>query len=131
MHEHKRAMMRGNFSRCSGFGDTMPTRVGQAIVTIREDYRSALIHPDDTQAQMSFALFKMMDSGQPFYSWDVLHNYFAEIYQPQGIGMIPWTVVRGFSDQFAHDEGVQAGIYSTAVEGCVLVDLEDDPQFYW
>lgn len=107
------------------------TKVGQAIVTVGEDYRSALIGTDDTQAQMSYALFKMMDSGRPFYSWDVLHSYFADTYQPQGIGMIPWTVVRGFSVDGAREEGRQAGIYSTAVEGCVLVDLEDDPAYYW
>jgi len=109
----------------------MPTRVGQAIVTIASDYRSSLIGSNDAESQMSFALFKMMDSGNPFYSWDLLHHYFAEIYQPQGIGMIPWTVVRGFNDQSAREEGIQAGIYSTAVQGCVLVDLEDDPAFYW
>jgi hypothetical protein len=109
----------------------MPTRVGQAIVTIDSDYRHALIEPDDTRSQMSFALFKMMDSGNPFYDWPTLHHYFAEIYVPQGIGMIPWTVVRGFDDQSAHEEGVQAGIYSTAVQGCVLVDLEDDPNHFW
>lgn len=109
----------------------MPTSVGQAIVTIDADYRHALIGADDAGAQLSFALFKMMDSGRPFYSWDVLHHYFADIYQPQGIGMIPWTVVRGFSNESAREEGRQAGIYSTAVQGCVLVDLEDDRQHYW
>ena len=109
----------------------MPTSVGQAIVTIDADYRHALIGADDARAQMSFALFKMMDSGRPFYSWDVLHHYFADIYQPQGIGMIPWTVVRGFSNDSAREEGRQAGIYSTAVQGCVLVDLEDDPRLFW
>lgn len=109
----------------------MSTSVGQAIVSIEADYRRSLIGPDDARAQMSFALFKMMDSGRPFYSWDVLHHYFADIYQPQGIGMIPWTVVRGFSNEFAREEGRQAGIYSTAVQGCVLVDLEDDPKFFW
>lgn len=109
----------------------MPTAVGQAIVTIDSDYRRSLIGPDDARAQMSFALFKMMDSGSPFYSWDVLRHYFGDIYQPQGIGMIPWTVVRGFSNESAHEEGLQAGIYSTAVQGCVLVDLEDDPRFFW
>lgn len=109
----------------------MPTSVGQAIVSIEADYRRSLIGADDAHAQMSFALLKMMDSGRPFYSWDVLNHYFADIYQPQGIGVIPWTVVRGFSNESAREEGRQAGIYSTAVQGCVLVDLEDDPHFFW
>lgn len=109
----------------------MPTSAGEAIVTVGEDYLSSLVGPNDADSQMSFALFKMMDSGRPFYSWDVLHNYFVNTYGPQGIGMIPWTVVRGFSVDGAREEGRQAGIYSTAVQGCALVDLEDDKEHYW
>lgn len=114
----------------------MPTSAPLAIVNIDSDYLRAYIGTDDTRAQMSDALFKVMDNVPslggllPYYSFDRVTQY-RDMYKAQGIGMIPWVVVRGFDTDSAHAEGVMAGQYAAAVDGRVLVDLEDDKAHYW
>lgn len=119
----------------------MPTKAGIFLTTTAEDYTNGPdgstnyygVSTDDTKLPMSYACPKAAEGMSAWTSWEEFHYRFTSVYLPQGIGMLPWVLPKGRSAQTAYEEGKIAAVMASAVQGLILIDLEDghqDPP-YW
>lgn len=107
-------------------------KTGIWIGSVMADYTEGHIPIDDTLGAMSVALFKVNDGleYQPYTPED--SAYFANgVYRPQGIDFMPQGNGRGFSINYARQEGELAGRHAAASGSEYILDLEPDPDLYW